>query len=91
MANKKKELTERIIAVTEEIYENYPELAEFLSEMTDTMPADMDPDVNRRKLKKYYESLIEMIKNYKKNQQSRDSETFMKGVKIIRTTRKKQT
>ncbi len=68
-----KELTERILAVTLEIQENYPELVKYLQEMTETMPDEKNPDVGRRKLKEYYDSLIEMVKNYKQNQLSQNT------------------
>ena len=60
-----KTLTERILAVTREIEENYPELAKYVSEMTVTNPDEKDPEVSRRNLQEYYDSLIEMIKKYK--------------------------
>jgi hypothetical protein len=60
-----KEITERIIAITLEIQENYPELARYVIEMTDANPDEKNPDVNQRKLKEYYNSLLEMVKKYK--------------------------
>ena len=61
----KKTLTERIMAVTLEIHENYPELAKYVGEMTVTNPDEKHPEVNGKKLKEYYDSLVEMIKKYK--------------------------
>jgi hypothetical protein len=63
-----KTLTQRIMAVTLEIQENYPELAKYMAEMTVTNPDETNPDVNRIKLKEYYDSLIEMVKKYKESQ-----------------------
>ena len=60
-------LTERILAVTLEIQENYPELAKYLTEMTNTIPDDCTPEITRRKLQEYYDSLILMVKKYKEN------------------------
>lgn len=64
----KKELNERILAVTLEIQENYQELAKYMNEMTVTMPDEKSPDVDNRKLQDYYNSLIDMVKKYKENQ-----------------------
>lgn len=68
MDTRNKELTERIVAVTLEIQENYPELVKYLTEMTETMPDEKSPDVDNRKLQEYYDSLIAMVKKYKENQ-----------------------
>ncbi len=68
MNAKKKELNERILAVTLEIQENYPELAKYITEMTETMPDEKSPDVDNDKLQNYYNSLIDMVKKYKENQ-----------------------
>lgn len=62
-----KTLNERILAVTLEIQENYPELHKYLVEMSDSNPDESDPDINRRKLKEYYDSLIDMVKKYKQH------------------------
>ncbi|MGZ3862248.1 MAG: hypothetical protein ACXVPN_12040 [Bacteroidia bacterium] len=62
-----KTLNERILAVTLEIQENYPELHKYLIEMSDSNPDEKDPDINRRKLKEYYDSLIDMVKKYKQH------------------------
>jgi len=63
-----KTLTERIMAITLEINENYPELSKYITEMTVTNPDEKHPDINSQKLKEYYDSLIEMVKKYKKEQ-----------------------
>ncbi|MGZ3864886.1 MAG: hypothetical protein ACXVNR_00170 [Bacteroidia bacterium] len=64
-----KTLNERILAVTLEIQENYPELHKYIIEMNGTNPDESDPDINRRKLKEYYDSLIDMVKKYKQHHQ----------------------
>jgi hypothetical protein len=66
----RKELNERIVAVTLEIQENYPELHKYITEMTDGMPDEKTPDVDNQKLRAYYESLLEMVKKYKEGVQS---------------------
>jgi hypothetical protein len=63
-----KTLTQRIMAVTLEIQENYPELTKYMAEMTVTNPDEKDPDVNKIKLQEYYDSLIAMVKKYKESQ-----------------------
>lgn len=60
-----KEITERIIAISLEIQENYPELSRYVIEMTVTNPDEKKPDVNQKKLKEYYNSLLEMVRKYK--------------------------
>jgi hypothetical protein len=82
--SKKKDLTERIMAVTMEIQENYPELADYVAEMTETMPAEKHPDVNSRKLQEYYDSLIAMVKNYKKNHLTQEAKNRRERPKVIR-------
>jgi len=61
-------LTERIMAVTLEINENYPELNKYLSETADANSTEKNPDVNKRNLKAYYDTLIDIVKKYKQNQ-----------------------
>jgi hypothetical protein len=60
-----KTLNERIMAITQLLNEKYPELMQFVPEMTQTNPDEKDPDINRKTLKEYYDSLIQMIKKYK--------------------------
>ena len=61
----RKELTERIVAATLEIQEDYPELLKYLTEMTEPLPDEENPHVSHRNLKEYYDSLIAMVKHYK--------------------------
>lgn len=74
-----KTLTERIMAITTLIHESYPELADFTTEMTLTNPDEKDPDVNRRKLKEYYDELIEMVKRYKTHHNIQEDENLKNG------------
>lgn len=85
---KKKELTERILAVTLEIQENYPELMKYVNEMTETLPDEKDPDINRRKLNEYYDSLIDMVKKYKHNHLAQESKNRMRRSKGIHSSKK---
>ena len=60
-----KTLTDRIMAITQLLNEKYPELVQFIPEMTQTNPDQKDPDINRKTLREYYDSIIQMIKKYK--------------------------
>lgn len=60
-----KTLTDRIMAITQLLNEKYPELVQFIPEMTQTNPDEKDPDINRKTLREYYDSIIQMIKKYK--------------------------
>lgn len=89
--SKKKELSDRILAVTLEIQENYPELMNYVAEMTETLPDEKDPDINRRKLQEYYDSLIAMVKNYKKNHLTQASKNRKAKRQVVRSSKKKVT
>ncbi len=65
MDSEEKTLTQRIMNITQAINERYPEIVQFIPEMTQTNPDEKDPDINRKTLKEYYDSLIQMIKKYK--------------------------
>jgi hypothetical protein len=59
-----KELNEKILSVTMTIKEHYPELSKYLEEMTNTIPDEKDPEINRKNLKNYYDSLTSMLNKY---------------------------
>jgi len=59
-----KALNEKILEVTQNIRENYPELLENLNEMPQDIPSDDDTEVNSRALTSYYESLVGLVKKY---------------------------
>lgn len=63
-----KELNAKILKITMMIKENYPELSNYLSEMTDTIPDAENPEITTKKLKEYYESLNSLVKNYVREQ-----------------------
>jgi hypothetical protein len=65
MDEMEKTLNERILAITQLLNDKYPELVQFIPEMTQTNPDEKDPDINRRTLKEYYDSLVQMIRKYK--------------------------
>ena len=59
-----KEINAKILKVTMVIHENYPELSKYLNEMPITIPIDSRPEVNVKNLQKYYETLVELFRNY---------------------------
>jgi hypothetical protein len=59
-----KTLNERILAITMEVREKYPELSEFLGEMPVTIPKEDKPGINITILKDYYRSLEVLMKTY---------------------------
>jgi hypothetical protein len=59
-----KELNDKILSLTREIREKYPELSRYLDEMPLTIPNDSQPEVTINKLKEYYESLKLLIQEH---------------------------
>ena len=59
-----KEINAKILKVTMVIHDNYPELSKYLNEMPITIPIDSRPEVNIKNLQKYYETLVELFRNY---------------------------
>jgi hypothetical protein len=59
-----KELNAEILKITLTIQEKYPELSEFLGEMSVTIPDVKSPEINKKKLSLYYDSLKSMLENY---------------------------
>jgi len=61
-----KDLNEKILRITQEIQRDHPELYKYISEMTDTIPDEKNPELYTKALKDYYESLLSMVKRYEK-------------------------
>ena len=59
-----KELTAKILSITMEIQEKYPELSKFLNEMPVTIPDENRPSISNKNLEEYYESLENMLKKF---------------------------
>lgn len=59
-----KELNAKILEITMLIQDKYPELSKYLSEMEDTIAIEKDPSINTGNLKKYFDSLEQMLKKY---------------------------
>ncbi|HWY35625.1 MAG TPA: hypothetical protein VNX68_13340 [Nitrosopumilaceae archaeon] len=58
------ELNSRILAITMLIKEKHPELQVFLGEMSETIPDNKNPDINRKALEEYCSSLEDLLKKY---------------------------
>ena len=59
-----KELNAKILAITMQIQEKHPELSKFLDEMPVTIPDENRPEINIKILKKYYNSLSNLLKEH---------------------------
>jgi len=59
-----KEINDKILAVTMEIQAKHPELSELLGEMPVTIPSESNPEINRKVLNDYYDSLKNILKKY---------------------------
>ena len=63
-----KKLNKRIIEITMEIKEKFPELSKFILEMPVTVPIVENPKINHDSLQDYHDSLKILLKNYIGNQ-----------------------
>jgi hypothetical protein len=59
-----KELNAAILKITMKIRNEYPELSKYLGEMPVTIPNIINPEINIKTLKYYYESLNSILKKY---------------------------
>jgi hypothetical protein len=59
-----RELNLKIMQVTTEIKDHYPELIKFLDEMPVTVPDEKDMEITLKNLKSYYDSLNSILNNY---------------------------
>lgn len=57
-------LNEEILAITLTIKDKYPELSKYLEEMPVTIPNIKDPEITRKNLKSYLESLKTLLNKY---------------------------
>ncbi len=58
------ELNLKILKITMTIKDKYPELSQFLNEMSATIPDDKDPRITLKNLSAYYNSLSAMLGKY---------------------------
>ena len=59
-----RDLNIKIMRVTQEIKDHYPELTKFLEEMPVTVPDEKDATITLRSLKSYYDTLNSILNNY---------------------------
>ena len=57
-------LNAEILEITLKIKEKYPELSKYIEEMSVTIPNVQDPEITRKNLKVYYESLKDLLNKY---------------------------
>ncbi|HWZ23288.1 MAG TPA: hypothetical protein VNW06_11575 [Cytophagaceae bacterium] len=58
------DLNLKILQITMEIKDKYPELSKYIEEMEETIPYEQDPEINTKSLKSYYDSLNSMLNKY---------------------------
>ena len=62
-----KQLNASILDITMKIKEQFPELSKYILEMPVTIPNMENPEINRKALQDYYNSLRIMLKDYVEN------------------------
>lgn len=62
-----KELNTAILDITMKIKEQFPELSKYITEMPVTIPNMENPEINRKALQDYYNSLEILLKDYVEN------------------------
>lgn len=63
MENSQKLLSD-ITQLTKKIETDYPELYKYLDENPMTVPAQSNPDINKKELQKYLDSLRQLLKKH---------------------------
>ena len=58
-------LNSKILKITMEIKDQYPELSKYVEEMTITIPDEKNAQITLQNLKAYYDSLNTVLNNYK--------------------------
>lgn len=59
-----KELNDDILEITMKIRNEHPELIKYLDELTITIPDKSSPEINRKVLEDYYQSLSKILIKY---------------------------
>lgn len=59
-----KELNDDILEITMKIRNEHPELIKYLDELTITIPDKSSPEINRKVLEDYYQSLCKILIKY---------------------------
>jgi hypothetical protein len=60
----KKDINDKIIAITMKIQTEFPELSKYIAEMPVTIPNIEDPAINIDSLNEYYNSLKDLLSKY---------------------------
>lgn len=63
-----KKINKKIMEITLEIKDKFPELSKYILEMPVTIPIVESPEINHKSLQDYYDSLKILLKNYIENQ-----------------------
>ena len=58
------DINAKILKITMVIQDNYPELSKYLNEMPITIPIEQHPEINKKNLEKYYNTLLSLFRNY---------------------------
>lgn len=67
-----KELNSDILQITIKIKEQFPELSKYVLEMPVTIPVTDNPEINRKALQDYHDSLSVLLKDYIENHVTKD-------------------
>ncbi len=62
--NSEIDINQKILKITMAIKDNYPELSKYLNEMPVTLPVENHPEIDQKNLEKYYDSLVNLFRNY---------------------------
>lgn len=66
------ELNSDILQITMKIKEQFPELSKYVLEMPVTIPVTDNPEINRKALQDYHDSLSVLLKDYIENHVTKD-------------------
>ena len=58
------ELNAKILKITITIKDQHPELSKYIEEMPVTIPDEKHPDITRKNLQEYYDSLNSILNKY---------------------------
>lgn len=64
------EINENILKITMTIRNEFPELMKFLNEMPETIPNEESPEINKKILQEYFNSLLDILRKYAPNHKS---------------------
>jgi hypothetical protein len=59
-----KDINAKILEISMQLQTKHPELSELLEEMPVTIPNESNPEINRKILSEYYESLKSILQQY---------------------------